>query len=261
LIEKAVSVGVKPRLTTNAILLGRQIDSLYDAGLRVITIGYYGFAEEYDAYVASHGAYEKLERSISEVRDRYGMGVVLQINYLLMKPSCSVPQLRRAWSLALKYRLFLQVDLIHYSLPYFSEGPNRCLQFTPEDAPRLRSVTEELLRIKACAPDLYSETMASIRSLPDWALKGPNMAVPCDAYKLLWVGADGSVRLCYAAFPLGNLHQTRLRDIFGAQLHRDACQQAFRLDCPRCHCERGSRVEAHLPTRLQYSDTKLHIFG
>ena len=39
------------------------------------------------------------------------------------------------------------------------------------------------------------------------------MQVPCDAHKLIWVGADGTAQLCYAAFKLGNLHQRRLRDI------------------------------------------------
>ena len=79
------------------------------------------------------------------------------------------------------------------------------------------------------------------------------MDVPCDAYKLMWVGADGTVQLCYAAFPLGNLHETRLRDIFGTSAHRRACLDAFKLECPHCHCGRSSRIMSHLPSRIRYA--------
>lgn len=49
--------------------------------------------------------------------------------------------------------------------------------------------------------------MAS-RSITDWLLKGPEMRVPCDAYCMVWVGADGSVKLCCVTFLLGSLHAT-----------------------------------------------------
>ena len=251
-IQHAIRVGIKPAITTNGILLQKRAADLYAAGLRVITIGYYGFGENYDQYVSRNGAFLQLERSIVSVRDRYGMTVDLQINFLLTRQTCSVDLLRQAWSFARRYRLFFQPDLVHYSLPYFTEGPNHELQFTPSDGARLARVVQELLEMKREAPDLFPESAASIRSVPDWALKGPAMEIPCDAYKMLWVGADGSLRLCYAAFPLGNIHQTRLRDLFGTPEHRLACGQAFRLACPRCHCERSSRIDSHLPSRLRY---------
>jgi len=220
--------------------------------LRLITIGYYGYSESYDLYVSRKGSFSRLECSIAAVRDRYGLDIDLRINFLLTRQTRSTELLRQAWNFARRYRLFFQVDLVHYSLPYFSEGPNRELQFVPSDGERLLQVMQQLLEIKAEAPDLFPESAASIRSIPDWALKGPAMEVPCDAYKMLWVGADGSVRLCYAAFPLGNIHQARLKDLFAAPEHRLACGQAFRLECPRCHCERSSRIDSHVTSRLRY---------
>ncbi len=252
MIRVARSLDLNPVITTNALLLGDRIGELYDAGLRALTIGFYGTDGRYDQYVQRPGAYPRLERSIAQVRERYGMQVQMQINYLLAKPSCNLTSLREALAFSKRYQTRLQVDIVHYSLPYFTEGVDRELQFTPADRPRLEEAVHELLRFKEDHPDLYPEPVSSIRSIPDWALKGPDMRVPCTAYRLVWVGADGSVQLCYVTFKLGNLHQTRLRDMLFTEPHRNACRDAFALHCPNCHCERDSRIEADAVSRRQY---------
>jgi len=56
-IQHAIRVGIKPAITTNGILLQKRAADLYAAGLRVITIGYYGFGENYDRYVSRNGAF------------------------------------------------------------------------------------------------------------------------------------------------------------------------------------------------------------
>ena len=68
------------------------------------------------------------------------------------------------------------------------------------------------------------------------------MRVPCTAYRMIWVGADGVVQLCYVTFVLGNLHQKRLREMLFTDEHKKACLDAFNLACPNCHCERSSRI-------------------
>ena len=79
------------------------------------------------------------------------------------------------------------------------------------------------------------------------------MRVPCDARKLLWIGADGSVMLCYVTFPLGNLHEKRLRDILYTPNHHQAARDAFALNCPNCHCESAARIEKHGASNRKYS--------
>lgn len=91
-----------------------------------------------------------------------------------------------------------------------------------------------------------------LRSIPDWLLKGADMRVPCDARNLLWVGADGTVQMCYVTFNLGNLHQQRLPDMLFGDAHKKAARDAFALNCPNCHCERNSRIQKHFPTRRLY---------
>lgn len=180
----------------------------------------------------------------------------MQINFLLCRTSCNLPSLYQALNFAKQYRTRIQIDIVHYSLPYFTEGQDRELQFTPQDEAPLRELVNELLKFKRDNPDLYPESLESIRSIPDWALKGPKMRVPCTAYRMVWVGADGSVQLCYVTFKLGNLYQTRFREMMFTQAHKQACRDAFELECPNCHCERDDRIRAHAPSRRLYSISK-----
>jgi len=53
---------------------------------------------------------------------------------------------------------------------------------------------------------LHGESRTSIRSIPDSLLKGPDMRAPCDT---IWIGADGSVRLCWVILPAGTLVNIR----------------------------------------------------
>lgn len=253
MIQHAKAVGILPYITTNGFLLDRKIDKLYTAGLRIATLGYYGWGSAYDEYTSRAGSFEHFCKGLTAVRERCGNDFKLQLNFLLMRRSCSLDELHRAWDLLCTYDMTLQVDLVHYSLPYFTEGPNRVLQFTPDDEPVIRRFTEELLALKSSQPARIPEPETSIRSIPDWLLKGPAMRVPCDAYEMIWVGADGTVQLCYVTFPIGNLYDARLRDLLYNDAHRAAAQDCFRLECPNCHCERSTRIAKHLPSRIHYA--------
>lgn len=252
MVRHAVDLGLATYVTTNGMLLKQKIKQLYEAGLRNITIGFYGTAMDYDLYVQRDDRYRRLEESVAAVRDRYGSSVSMQLNYLLMRPSCNLEALHNAWSFAEKYGLEFTTDLIHYSLPYFSEGPNHELQFRAEDRPAILNWVAELARLRTVHPERVKESILSIYSIPDWLLKGPEMRLPCDAHKLIWVGADGTVQLCYAAFKLGNLYENRLRDMLFGDEHRQAARDAFTLNCPRCHCEREARVLKHAQSRRRY---------
>jgi cyclic pyranopterin phosphate synthase len=252
MVSHATGLGYSTYVTTNGILLDRKIRELHDAGLRNLTIGFYGTGERYDAYVGRKRQFAKLCASLDAVREHCGSDMRMQLNYLIMRPSCSLEDLHAAWEFAERYDMTFHTDLVHYSLPYFTEGPEGELQFRPEDLPAIRAVTDELVRLKQAHPFRIPESAMSLRSIPDWLLDGPEMRIPCDVYKMIWVGADGSVKLCYVTFDLGNLHQTPLRDILYSPEHERAARDAFLLRCPNCHCERDSRIQRHGPSRRRY---------
>jgi cyclic pyranopterin phosphate synthase len=256
MVAHARARGLQPYVTTNGLQLDRRIDALVDAGLRHVTIGYYGTGERYDAYVQRPDRYRALERGVAAVRERHGDRVSIRINWLLMRPSCSLADLSAAVAFARRYDLRIQIDLIHYSLPYFDEGPDRMLQFGPEDEAAIGVVVDEIVRLKRAEPERFNQSEQALRSIPDWLLLGPRMRAPCDAGEMLWIGADGSVQLCYVTFPLGNLHQRRLRDLLFTRAHHAAARGAYALDCPNCHCRYDVRVRKDRSLAAKYARPK-----
>lgn len=254
MVEHAVGIGLQPYVTTNAILLEQKIDALHAAGLRSITVGFYGTEAKYDAYVQRRERFARMEAGIRAVRERYGPDFELRINWLLMRPSCNLDDLDAACTFAERYGIKIQVDLVHYSLPYFTEGPDRMLQFRPGDAAAIDAVVADLIRRKREKPQLFNQSLLGLRSVPDWLLKGPDMKVPCDSHQSLWVGADGTVQQCYVTFKLGNLHETRLRDMLFTSCHQQAARDSAQLNCPNCHCRYDSRVNKHAPSAAKYGE-------
>lgn len=253
MIEHCRQLGMHPYVTTNALLLKNRIDDLYAAGLRSMSIGFYGVGDAYDRYVQRPGRFRRVEAGIAAVREKYGDSVKMQMNWLLCRPSCNLESLTAAHAFARKYDMTMQVDLVHYSLPYFTEGPDRILQFRPEDRTVIDAVVAELLRLKEAEPERLQHTPEGLRSIPDWLLLGPDMKVPCTAYEMLWVGADGTVQLCYVTFKLGNLHEKRLRNMLFSEAHVTAARDAFALRCPNCHCGADARIQRDAKSRRKYA--------
>jgi cyclic pyranopterin phosphate synthase len=254
MVQIANDLGVGCYMTTNALILDRKIAALHAAGLRKVTIGYYGQDGAFDDYVQRPGRFERMVESLENTRAMFGPDQLdIQFNFLLSRRSATIEAVDEMRAFAERFQANIHVDVVHYSLPYFQEGPERELQFRPEDKPAVDAVINHLLRIKMENPKLLTESPTAIAAFADWALKQEEMRVPCDARKLLWVGADGSVMLCYVTFPLGNLHEKRLSEILYGEAHHEAARDAFQLNCPNCHCEAASRVEKHAPSFRKYA--------
>ena len=144
IVAYCVSLGLRPYVTTNASLLDSKIDELVAAGLRDITVGFYGVGDAYDEYVQRPGLYAKVEQGLAAVRDRHGDLVEMQMNWLLMKPTATPEAFHQAREVAERYHMKMRVDLVHYSLPYFQEGAEGELQFTDRDRPQIEAVVAEL---------------------------------------------------------------------------------------------------------------------
>ena len=256
IVEHAARLGLDFWVTTNGLLLRQRIDALFEAGLRRLTLGFYGNGAAYDEYVQREQAFAKVEEGVAYARRRFGPRLSLSLDWVLMRPTCGADAIRELTDFARRYRVPIQVNLVHYSLPYFlqsHEDGSRELQFGPEDRPAIERVVEALLSLKATDPALIPQTAIALRSIPDWLMKGAGMRVPCDRYRLIWVGPDGTVQLCYVTFKLGNLHERRLADLVFTSAHRQAARDAFALNCPNCHCGFDKRVLAHGPSRRLYS--------
>ena len=252
-VRYATELGLHTWMTTNGVLLREKFDALFDAGLRHFEFGFYGTGSDYNKYVRRVERFRRVEDGISYVRHRYGKDVTITMGWLLMRPTCSLDALRETWAFANRYQTPIYVNLFHYSLPYFTEGEDNELQFGPDDRPIIEQVVAELLRLQQDSPHMFRNSRIGLKSIPDWLMRGAQMRVPCTERELIWVGADGTVQMCYVTFKLGNLHDKRLTDLLFTPEHSRAARDCVALNCPNCHCSYDRRTTTHLSTRRLYS--------
>jgi cyclic pyranopterin phosphate synthase len=253
IVRHATDLGLHTWMTTNGILLRKKFDALYDAGLREFSFGFYGIGDEYDQYVRQRNSFQRISEGLAYVRDRYGSSVKIKMDWLLMRPTCNIETLQATLSFAKRFDSPIYINLIHYSLPYFTKGDEVDLQFEAQDRPKIEQVVNEILRLQLESPQMFVNSRAGLRSIPDWLIRGPDMRVPCTENTLLWVGADGTVQMCYVTFKLGNLHEKRLSELVYTPEHRKAARDCVSLNCPNCHCSYDHRVNQHSPTRRLYT--------
>jgi cyclic pyranopterin phosphate synthase len=251
MIEHSVALGMDTYITTNGTLLAERIDELYAAGLRWMTIGFYGVNEDYDGYTQRPGHFDRLRRGIEAVRRKYGDRIEIQINFMLYRRSCALSALRSAWQFAREHDLFLGVDPISRTIPFFQD-PDHRLAIGEDLRAELDAVTAELLRLKWKFPHRLPPSEAYLRALPDLLLKDAAATIPCDAYQLLWIGADGTVQLCDVHFRLGNVHERPLREILFGEAHCKASRDGFQLKCPTCMCKIDGRIRKHAESQRRY---------
>ncbi|MGB5020182.1 radical SAM protein, partial [Sphingorhabdus sp.] len=65
MVELTNSLGVGCYMTTNALILDQKIDALHAAGLRKITMGYYGQGTAFDEYVQRPGRFDRMVESLN----------------------------------------------------------------------------------------------------------------------------------------------------------------------------------------------------
>jgi MoaA/NifB/PqqE/SkfB family radical SAM enzyme len=252
MIAHGTALGLDCYVTTNGVLLGRRIDELYEAGLRWFTMGYYGVGSDFGEYTDRPDQLDELIHGLGVVRDRYGDRVERQLNYVLTKPTCNTESLERGLEFARRFAMVLHLDLLAFNLPFFNHDPSLGLAFTENDRPAIEDVVHKVIALKESDDALVPHSYEFLRSVPDWLILGAKMAVPCDAYELVWIGADGTVQLCDGAYPLGNVNHQRLRDVLFTPQHVAAARGGFRLECGNCNCKLDSRIRRNADSRRRY---------
>jgi cyclic pyranopterin phosphate synthase len=253
MVRAGTDLGLDMYVTTNGSLLDKRIDELWQSGLRWLTIGFYGDGDDFAQYTQRPGLVGRVADNLARVRARYGKELSIQLNFVVVKPLATFETLDLAWDLVQKHDLVMHFDLYGYSIPFFTSGPNDELAFTHSDEPNLRAFVDRVLELRRSAPERFPHSEPFLRSIPDWVMKKADMRIPCDAYRFLWVGPDGSVQLCDTSFPLGNVKERRLRDIVFGKEHRCAARDAFLLKCPNCTCQVEDRIRKHGPSWRRYS--------
>ncbi|WP_082688669.1 radical SAM protein [Ruegeria marisrubri] len=254
-VRRIADHGMDQFITTNGILVRKKIDKLVDAGLKKISFGYYGTGDVYDAYVQRKGAFKVMKQGVEAVRKNHGPEQLrVRFDFLLIRHTANIDTISRMLRFAQEMQAEVFINLVHYSLPYFKSGAEaEKFSFDQRDHSVLVEISERLIEVRRKKPGLIANSERGLRSIPDWLIKKERMKVPCTAYDLIWIGADGSVQLCYVTFKLGNLHTNTLLELLQTEKHRKAEQNAFKLNCPNCHCGYDARIARHKASWLKYS--------
>src|SRR5690606_2091582 len=109
------------------------------------SFGFYGIGNDYDHYVRQRNSYQRISDGLSYVRDKYGSGVKIKMDWLLMRPTCNLETLHETLSFAQRFHTPIYINLVHYSLPYFTKGDEVDLQFSADDRPGVEEVVNEIL--------------------------------------------------------------------------------------------------------------------
>jgi len=88
----------------------------------------------------------------------------MSLGWLLNAPNCNVKMSRMCGNLQSNTRLHRRQP-IHYSLPYFSEGPDKNAVLA-RDEPRHQNSSSELLRLKKLRPELLQQSETALNSVP-----------------------------------------------------------------------------------------------
>lgn len=252
MIRYAKSLGLDAYVTTNATLLERRIEEIGEAGLDWMTMGFYGTGRAFDSYTQTRKHFERLERGLTILHDHWSHQIEAQLNFVLHRESCDLGALAAAWDFARAHGMVFSVDPVSETIPFFVD-PKGTLDFEERHRDALRRVADALLEKKLLHPELMPQSSQLLNALPELLLHPEGVRIPCDANQLIWIGANGVVQLCDTSFPLGNIHEQRLRDILFTDAHKKACVDAFRLDCPNCHCKIDSRMRKHGPSLRRFA--------
>jgi cyclic pyranopterin phosphate synthase len=252
IVSYACHLGLHPILGTNAVLLKPdKMDSLYQVGLRQLNIGIYGTGDAFDQYVDRKDRFAQLEENLAYISEKYP-DVTINFAWLLMKPTCNEVALQNIVELAQKYGAHIGVQLIHYDFPYFNGGENDELQFHKEDLPQINDFVKHLAKLKQEMPNLFLNSVPAINAMPDWLLEKEKLEIPCYMYDNIWVAANGDVMVCQKNSILGNIHQTKFRELLYTDEHTKATRDSFHLNCSRCHVKFDIRTRQHPQSRKKY---------
>jgi cyclic pyranopterin phosphate synthase len=254
MIAHARQLGLDTYITTNGTLLKQRVRELHAAGLGWMTIGFYGVGARYDEYAQRPGLFRRLAEGLEALREHCGDAIQVQINFLLSRRSCNLDDLHAAWDFARRFGCFFNIDPISESIPFFADPREQALSLEETHREALAAVVERLLELKAAHPEHMPQSVLLLRALPDLLLRTKATRIPCDAYQMVWIGADGTVQLCDSWFELGNLLRTPLREILFSAAHRQACRDGFALACPNCHCKIDSRIRKDAASLRRYGD-------
>jgi MoaA/NifB/PqqE/SkfB family radical SAM enzyme len=232
-------------LVTNGLLLEEKAKELLENGITNITVSVDGIGHGHEIIRGIPGSYEKAIRGIKTVQKlkedmNLNVAVTLITNMLMKQNVDTIPQLVE---LSHDLHAFWSFNLLDSNIDLF-KGISLS-EISVEDMAKIDETIDYLTKVRNESPDVISSCEHMLRYARKYLKKENLDDFHCvHGYEALHVRSNGDVHPCWIMEPIGNLRETKLRDIIGTSKHRELAERIYARDCPGCTNLCGLNVTA-----------------
>jgi MoaA/NifB/PqqE/SkfB family radical SAM enzyme len=237
LVREASLLGFKNiMLVTNGLLLEGKAEELLRNGITHITVSVDGFGSTDDKIRGISGSFDRSIKGIKAVqRLKKDMGLDIPVTIITtILLNQNVEEIPRLVEFSRSLGINWLFNLLDPNLDIFKGIPFSALLVKSE-----KKIDETIDYLKKTCKS-YPHLISSCDHMLEFArsyLKGKN---PYDfhcvhGYKMVYLGSHGEVYLgCYAMDPVGNIRESKLRDIIDSQQARELARKMYLMKCPGC---------------------------
>jgi MoaA/NifB/PqqE/SkfB family radical SAM enzyme len=222
-------------LVTNGLLLEEKAKELLENGITNITVSIDGIGQSHEAIRGIPGIFEKAIKGIKVVqklKEDMNLNVsVTMITNMLMKQNVDIiPQIVE---LSRDLHVYWDFNLLDSNLDFFKGIPFS--EISVGEAEKIDKTIDYLAKVRSESPELISSCNHMLKFARKYLKKENLDDFHCvHGYELLHIRSNGDVHPCWLLEPIGNLRETKLRDIVGTKKHRELAEKIYVRDCPGC---------------------------
>lgn len=226
-------------VVTNGLLLEDKAEELLENGATHITVSVDGFEHTDDVIRGVLGSYEKAVRGIKTVqKSKNDKGlkttVTLLTTILLNQNVDEIPKLvETSQSLG----VYWSFNIVDPNLDIFKGIPFSSLLVKDEE--KIDRTIDYLKKIRneqpgIISPDVFCDHM--LEYARNYMKDNGRYNFHCiHGYKMVYLGPHGEVYPgCWAMEPMGNIRESKLRDIIKSKEYRERAERMYFMECPGC---------------------------
>ncbi len=223
-------------IVTNGLLLEDKAEELLENGVTHITVSVDGIGHTDDVIRGVPGSYEKSIRGIETVqrlkKDRgLDVSVTIVTTILLNQNVDEIPELIEISRSLGVHWLF---NLLDPNLDIFKGIPFS--ELLVKDEEKIDRTIDYLKKTRKKYPWLFSSCDHMLEYARNYLKEKNRYDFHCvHGYKIVYLGSHGEVYPgCWIMKPIGNLRESKLRDIVGSKKHRELAERMYVNECPGC---------------------------
>ena len=255
LVEYASNIGFRVSMVTNGLLVSyEKAEKLVKKGLGSVSISIDGPEIVHDSVRGISGVYKKTLSALKIFADlkRKDERIKVNIATTIMKPTLN--SVLYVVNLAEQLDVSISFSLLDFK-PYFFRGI-AWQDLWIKNQEKLNVVVDKIIEMKRQKPYVISNSIQSLEYAKKYFKDPVRKDIPCYlGFIELFIGPHGEVYPCWALDPIGNLRETKLRDILNSKTYRHKLLDMWMKKCSGCSC-------GYIPNlRFSRSSVLKRVFG